>query len=520
MKIDKIIIAAFTTCLLMGTACERDLLEQDNPNAQPVEQFWRTANDAESAVIAAYAALQQPGTYSRWIYFAYDLQSDEGYSGSPWTDLANFTRFVINNYNFEPTATIWTDHYRGIYRTNQIITNLQDGNTTLTIDDKLRRRLRAEAHFLRALYYFNLVSLYGNVPLALEPSSINYRPPQGTVEQVWNQIITDLTAAKPDLPKSYTEVNNAYNGRATQGAATALLGKVYMQLRDWPKAEQQFGELVTSGRYSLVPNYLDNFTMTNENNPESVFEVQFSDALQGAGQDQPGASEGNNRAQFFGPRQIGWSDGQPRRWLFNEFMLETDRNGNPDPRRDVTLIHSGLTVYGKTYAERGYGDPNELFWHKYQNDRTRNFENNHSGINIRVIRYADVLLMYAEALNELGRTAEAYPHINEVRRRSNMRTLEEAGKSGMTQDQMRTQIMHERVVELAGESVRWNDLKRWRFLDTQAGIDELKTDDPNPNKIHDPYDPDFNNFVIGKSALLPLPQTDVDIAKLKQNDNY
>ncbi len=518
MKINKITIAAFATCLFMGTACEKDLLEQDNPNAQPVEQFWRTANDAESAVIAAYAALQQPGTYSRWIYFAYDLQSDEGYSGSPWTDLANFTRFVINNYNFEPTATIWTDHYRGIYRTNQIIANLRDGNTNLTIDDKVRRQLRAEAHFLRALYYFNLASLYGNVPLAVDPSSINYRPPQAqTVQETWNQVITDLTAAKADLPISYPD---AQRGRVTQDAAKALLGKVYMQLRDFPKAEAQFTELITSNRYGLMPNYLDNFTMTSENNRESVFEVQFSDALEGAGQDQPGASEGNNRAQFFGPRQIGWSDGQPRRWLFDEFMLETDKNGDPDPRRDVTLLHSGLTIYGQTYAQRGYNDPNELFWRKYQNDRTRNFENYHSGINIRVIRYADVLLMYAEALNEQGRTAEAYPYINQVRTRSNMRTLEEAYGTGMAKERMRTQIMHERVVELAGESVRLNDLKRWGFLDNQAGIDEFNTNDPDPNKIHDPYDPDFNNFVIGKTNFLPLPQTDVDIAGLKQNPNW
>jgi starch-binding outer membrane protein, SusD/RagB family len=488
--------------LLWTTGCDRDLLDQVNPNAPSTESFWTSANDAQNSVIAAYGALQLLGTYSRWLHFAYDLRSDEGFSQSPWTDLANFTRFVMNNYNFEPSQDIWLDHYRGIYRTNQIITNVPG----IEMDEELKTRLLAEAHFLRGLFYFNLVSLYGNVPLVLEPSSLEYVPQQGTIAQVWEQVIADLQVAKAGLPDVYENAND--RGRATRGSATALLGKSYMQLRQWADAERELGEVINSNRYALVPNYLDNFTMTNENNSESVFEVQFSDQLQGDGQDVPGASEGNNRAQFFGPRGIGWSDGQPRGWIYDEFMQETDRNGNPDPRRDVTIFHSGLPVYGQTYEQRGY-DPEELFWRKYQNDRTRNFENNHSGINIRVIRYADVLLMYAEALNELGRTAEAIPYVDQVRTRANMRTLAEAGMGGMTQEPFRNQLMHERVTELAGEGVRWNDLKRWGLLDSPAGIQMLSERDPN-----------FNNFEIGKSDLLPLPRTDVDISGLNQNPGW
>jgi hypothetical protein len=464
--------------------------------------FWKTSDDAVKGVNATYAALQLSGTYSRWIFFALDLRSDEGYSQSPWTDLANFTRFVQNNYNFEPSESIWTDHYRGIFRANQVLASVP----AITMDENLKKRLLAEAQFLRGLYYFNLASLYGNVPLALEPSTATSRPTQASTAQVWEQVIKDLQAAKADLPASYT---GADIGRATKGSATALLGKTYLQLRQWADAERELKEVISSNLYSLVPDYLDNFTMTNENNKESVFEVQFSDALQGDGQDRPGASEGNNRAQFFGPRGIGWSDGQPRRWLFDEYMTETDKNGQPDPRRDVTLLHSDLTVYGQTYAQRGYNDPNELFWRKYQNDRTRGFENYHSGINIRVIRYADVLLMYAEALNELNRTVEAYPYINQVRTRSDMKTLEEAGKAGMSQEQMRMQIMHERVVELAGESVRWNDIQRWGLTNTPQGIALLKA-----------HDPDFENYQNGKSELLPLPQTDIDISKINQNPNW
>ncbi len=503
MNFPKKYILLATTSLLLTTGCDNDLLDQANPNAPNTTAFWKTPADAQSALVSAYGALQLPGTYSRWIHFAYDLRSDEGFSQSPWTDLANFTRFVMNNYNFEPSESVWVDHYRGIYRTNQIIANVPG----MTIDEATKKRVVAEAHFLRGLYYFNLASLFGRVPLATEPSSINYRPPQATdVEQVWQQVIADLTAAKPDLVANH---EGGDRGRATQGAATALLGKVYMQQRRWADAAAQFNEIITSNRYQLAPNYLDNFMMNTENNPESIFEVQFSDQLQGDGQDVPGASEGNNRAQFFGPRGIGWSDGQPREWLFAEFNKETTEAGTPDPRRDITLFHSGLTVYGRTYADREFNNPNELFWRKYQNDRTRTFENYHSGINFRVIRYADVLLMHAEALNELNRTAEAVPFVNQVRERAGLRTLAEAGMGSITQDQMRTQLMHERVTELAGENVRWNDLNRWGLLDRPEGVQMLRE-----------RDPDFSTFQIGKSKYLPLPRTDVDISDLTQNPGW
>ncbi len=165
-----------------------------------------------------------------------------------------------------------------------------------------------------------------------------------------------------------------------------------------------------------------------------------------------------------------------------------------------------MPIYGRTYAQRGYNDPNELFWRKYQNDRTRTFEDYHSGINIRVIRYADILLMQAEALNNLGQTAAAIPLINQVRARAGIVPL--AGS--FSQAQMKTQILHERAVELGGEGVRFFDLTRSGLLDNQAGVDQIKT-----------RDQDFLNFVPGKSALLPLPRTDLDIDKgLKQNPGW
>lgn len=511
-------IMALSAGLLCATGCKQDLLEQVNPNAPGTETFFTTAENAERSVLAAYSSLQQIGTYSRWLHFATVLRADEGFSSSPWGELADFTRFLQSNYNFEPSEVTWHDHYRGIFRTNQIITNLN--RSEVQIDESVKRQVLAEAHFIRALLYFNLASLYGNVPLALEPSGINYRPAQATEQQVWDQVIADLTIAKRDLPAVRSDANDL--GRATNGAATALLGKVYMQLRRYPDAVRELGEVVTSNRYSLAPNYLDNFTEAGENNSESVFEVQFSGALRGGEQDQSSASEGSNRAQFFGPPGNGFSDGEARRWLYDEFLLERTANGAIDPRLDVTLFHNhhvnldpaqpkipgDTLVYGEGFNVRyPYGTRNNtrLFWRKYQNDRTRNFENFDSPINYRVIRYADILLLYAEALNEAGRTSEAYPYINQVRQRVGLRTLEQAFPSTLTQEQMRMQIMHERALELGGEGPRWTDLRRWQPWSTPAGLQALIA-----------RDPDFVNFVPGKE-LLPLLRTDVDISGYQQN---
>lgn len=494
---------ALLGALALSTSCQKDLLDKVNPNQPLVADFWQTQADATAGLTAAYSALQLPGTYTRWIHFANDIRSDEGYSLSPWTDLANFTRFIQFDYNLEPTRVIWEDHYRGIFRCNQILAYVP----AIKMDDAaMQKTMLAETHFLRALFYFNLVTHFGNVPLILEPSTIKTRAAQGTIEQGQAQIIADLQAAIPDLP-----VNNDI-GHATKGSAQALLGRLYMQQHKWTEASAMFKAVIDSKKYALVPNYLDNFTITNENNSESVFEVQFSSVNQGGGQDVAGASEGFERPQFFGPPGIGWTDGRARSWLLTEISEKTVA-GDVDPRRDITVFHYPMLLFGKTYeaSNDGKGVPiTDTFWHKYEDDRTQNFESYFSGINFRVIRYADVLLMQAEALNELGQPAAAVPLINQVRQRPSVNlapliaTFDQAG--------MRTQIMHERVCELAGEGTRWLDLNRWGMLKTQAELDKLKV----PS-----HDEDFINFVIGKSELLPIPRTDVTADQnLKQNPGY
>ena len=497
---------ALLGALALSTSCQKDLLDKVNPNQPTVGNFWQSQTDAAAGLTAAYSALQFPGTFARWVHFANDIRSDEGYSLSPWTDLANFTRFIQFDYNLEPTRVIWEDHYRGVFRCNQILAYVP----AIKMEATMQKTMLAEAHFLRALLYFNLVTHFGNVPLILTPSDITVKASQGTIAQGQAQIIADLQAAITDLP-----VNNDI-GHATKGSAQALLGRMYMQQRKWQEASALFTSIIDSKKYSLVPNYLDNFTTANENNSESLFEVQFSSVNQGGGQDVAGASEGFERPQFFGPPGIGWTDGRARPWLLGEFR-DSSLTFAPksttkhlfDERRDITVFHYPMLLFGQTYETRKI-PTTDNFWHKYEDDRTQDFENYFSGINFRVIRYADVLLMQAEALNELGQTTAAVPLINQVRQRPSVNLAPLT--ASFDQAGMRTQIMHERVCELAGEGTRWLDLNRWGLLKSQAEIDKLKV----PS-----HDEDFVNFVIGKSELLPIPRTDLTADQtLKQNPGY
>ena len=503
MKRYKISTFLLAGALLLSTAsCKKDLLEKVNPNEPNTGQFWKNQDDALRSVTAMYSGMQYIGTYSQRWHFATIPRSDEAFSQSPYVELAQYTRFIQANTTFEYSLFMWIDMYRTIFRCNQIL----DRVPGIPMDETLKTRLLAEARFMRGLLYYDMSMTFGNVPLNLVNANASTRVPQGTVQSVQEQVIADLLAAKPDLPLTYDAANK---GRATRGAAAGLLGRVYMQQRRWAEASAQFTEVVNSGQYSLVPNYVDNFTMANENNSESLFEVQFSDASIVGGQDFAGASEGNERAQFFAPPGIGFADVEARRWVFEEF---TDRTaaGQVDPRRDVTLFSAvgTPTVYGRPFGVGPNGlnlNPTRFFFRKYQNDRTKATENFHSGINIRLLRYADVLLMQAEALNELGQPGAA-ALVNQVRGRVGLPPI----ATTLNQATMRAQIRHERVTELTGEGMRWYDINRYGLLDTQAGIDELKAQDS-----------DFNNFVLGKSKLLPIPQTDIDIDRnIRQNPGY
>ncbi|GAB3999432.1 RagB/SusD family nutrient uptake outer membrane protein [Spirosoma daeguense] len=491
------------------TACDRSL-DIVNPNQLTTQSFWKTGADALAGVNAVYSTTHR-GAISRWMPFYYIIRSDEGRSQSPATDIVNnMDQFLITDYNYGNATGIWNDNYIGINRANQVIDNVPN----IQMDATLKNRYIGEAKFLRAMYYYHLVTLWGNVPLVLKTSVVGDKPASATSAQVWAQIEKDLTEAAATLPTTY---GSADLGRATKGAAYALLARAQMQQKKYADAVTPLQWLVEGdGKsiYSLMPNYRDNFLSTTENNKESVFEWQFQiNPAEYTDDDTetPNQNYGTSLAQFFGPSGIGWSDGEASRWPTREFYEKTT-TGARDPRLAASFLYDstdvrgpGFTmIYGQTFTQR-YGNDNKRVWfRKFQNDATKNEEGYRSPNNWRYIRYADVLLMYAEALNATGKTTQAYTYVDVVRQRAGLPTLT-AAKPGLTQAQFLTQLKHERVTELSGEGHRWNDLARWGDLGPELA----------------PRDPAFSTFVKGKSELLPIPQIDRDLnPNLIQNPNY
>lgn len=506
----KIIITILAGCMIT-TGCEKEL-DVINPNQPVVETFWQNAEDAEAGVNAIYSTLHK-GAISRWMPFYHIIRSDEGRSTSPATDIVNnMDQFIVTDYNYGNAYGIWNDNYVGIFRANQVIEKVPE----IEMDETLKQRLVGEAKFFRAFFYYQLVSLWGNVPLMLTPSTPNDKPETASETEVWEQIEADLIDADLALPAVYSESSDL--GRVTKGAAKALLAKAYMQQLEFESALEPLEWLVEGegqSIYDLTANYRDNFLIFTENNVESVFEWQFAENPTEFTDDDvltPNHNYGSSIAQFFGPSQIGWSDGEANRWVTREFLKEQTVDGERDPRLEASFLYDSTDVrgpeftmiYGQTFAQR-YGVENDRVWfRKFQNDHWKDVEGYRSPNNWRYIRYADVLLMYAEALNETGATDQAYQYVDRVRERVNLTPLSEV-KPDLSQEEFLEQLKHERLLELSGEGHRWNDLARWGDLGPELAD----------------RDPGFETFVVGKDELLPIPNQEIDInPNLEQNSAW
>lgn len=517
----KIFTIAIVAALFASTACNKKL-EIPDPNRTNTENFWKTANDAQTGINAIYSAFHRGGP-ARWWFFLTQVRSDEGYSTSPNANLINiFDRFILNDYNVGEIQGNWIDFYMAINRCNQVLDNVPNIN----MDATRKAQLLGEAKFLRAWFYFQLATNWGNVPLQLATAAPTDLLPNTPQAGVYAQVEKDLTEAAAVLPLSY---DNANIGRATRGSAYGLLGKTYLQEKKYADAITAFKWFTEGdGRniYSLMANYRDNFVITKENNAESIFEVQFAVNPTDNHDDDlaPGSDNlnyGSSLPPFFAPRPIGFTDGQARRWVTREFLQERTTTNQKDPRALASFIYDSADergpafsmAYGRTFADLSSGwsaDSNatpskkDVFFRKMLNDFVDNGESFHSGNNYRFMRLADVYLMYAEALNAAGQTSTAYTYVDLVRQRAGLAKLSVV-KPGLTQAQFLAQLKHERITELSGEGHRWEDLARWGDLGPQLST----------------RDAGFSNFVVGKHELLPIPQHDIDLnPNLRQNPNY
>ncbi|MDR1154791.1 MAG: RagB/SusD family nutrient uptake outer membrane protein [Bacteroidales bacterium] len=502
-------------CLALVFSCE-DILDQKNPNELDTTQFWKTEEDLSSGLNAAYRALRFNGEYRRWLHILYVSRSDEGYSTSPNATFVSYSNFLTENHgSAEAVLYTWLDLYKGIFWANQVMDNAPD----IEMNGETRSQIIGQALFLRGTGYFNIAGVYGRGPVYTsafaEATSAIYEQ-----ADIYLQAQKDFEEAAKLLPAQW-EKPEANLGRITQGAALAMGVKVAAQLHEWDKVktlcEAIFALKNSNGQaiYSLMPDYNDNFTEANENNAESLFEIQFmSGPVNGVGQ------LSHERAKFLGlpVNECSYDDATASNIVKADLEKEKTIDNKVDPRLKHTLFYDDSSVrnelfYGKTWTQWGLSNA-KVYWKKYTCWDTKTKEtHDDNGINIRVVRLADIYLMYAEALNELNRTSEAYEYINRVRARAGMSKLEESRVfTGIGNDpaKMRAQIMHERSCELAGESWRWLDLERWGMFDTVENIAWLKS-----------RDSEFNNFVIGQSNRFPIPYREIHLVSgLEQNPGY
>ncbi|WP_207424795.1 RagB/SusD family nutrient uptake outer membrane protein [Desertivirga brevis] len=498
--------------LLLLTACDKKL-DVVNPNLTTTSTFWKTESQAFASVTAVYNALITDGSYQRSFPGLTDSRGDDFTGDSPWTDLVQTGQFLIPTTS-APVEWIWRDFYMVIFRANQVLHYVPLMEESVLSKSK-KDRILGQAFFLRGLAYYNLATTFKNVPLltGLPPEDLKtYNAAAATDEDLWNHIISDFKTAEGLLPISYNNVegqDRGQVGRATMGSAAGMLAKAYLYRKQWQLAADQCEKFFNGplkGVYSLMPNYRDNFLPTNENNSESLFEVQFNEKV-GSVANWTGEPTSTWR-QFeafsitYAMEGVGFSDYLPTRWIYNEYKLEKTIEGKSDPRLLATIAsYEPGDNSTRAYGREWFNPTDRIYPRKYTYDgiaTTESFEA--SGINYRVLRYADIYLMYAEALNELNRTAEAYPYIQVVRSRAKLPDLATT-KPGLTQVQMRDQLAHERALEFAIEGQRINDIIRWGWLYNPTKLAELKA-----------HDPDFNTWTPG-NEYLPIPQAELNVNK-------
>jgi starch-binding outer membrane protein, SusD/RagB family len=515
----------YLVCLVSMTAisCKKSLLDISNENTISTGNFWKTQSDAEAGVVAVYNMFYRQGTWTRNIYTQMEGMADDGVSLAGWTELSEYAKFIFTNYNFfEVNTKIWREHYTAIFRANQVLDNIDN---IPFANDAHKQDLVGQVKFLRSFYYFYMTTLWDNIPFVLHTSSAGDQPEQKTPDEIFTQLELDLNDAFAKLPATRPP---AEYGRPTKGSAYALLAKIYMQHHKWQDAVKPLEWLIDGegkNYYELVTNYGDNFKNNTENNKESLYEIQFS-LIQNVGFDQtdnyrdPNANLGTQIEMNQSPAGVGWNNVEARRWLVDYYKREKTVDGKNDIRLFNTVWYDGAgqdfpdradtMIYGGAWRA-GWGS--RVFIRKYSTTASPIYYWNDN--NFRSFRYSDMLLLYAEALNEIGGpNAKAVECMNRVRQRVNLPTIQNStfyngALITSNKDAFRAQIKIERGLELSLECVRWIDLKRWGLND-QATINELKS-----------RDDDFSHFIIGKSERMPIPQSDVDNnANLKQNPNY
>ena len=504
-KILIISIAIFT----LGTSCKK-FLDETPQGPYPASEFFQTEAHAKLAINACYELLSFANSDNR-LWVVSDVVSDDAAKGGFPGDQADIE--LIDNFQISADngniETIWGIYYEGVSRCNNVIKNVPD----IDMDESLKNRILGEAFFLRGYYYFQLCNIFGNIPLILEPL-----PPdemqvtnsqQNTVyEHVESDFFTAFNFMVTALQLNPNIFPVSEFGRATPGAAKALLAKTYLFQEKWSDAVFAADEVSMYG-YSLMSVYQYNFNELFDNNNEQIFQVQH---LSGES-----PVQGSRLNQWLAPRnENGYGFDEPTQSFVDEFEMTTD--SVYDPRLDYTLGRDGQlwfdgVPYSSTWSSTGYNQKKTLQPASEIPASTKG----DADLNFTIIRYAEVLLIKAEALNEMGNASGALIPLNEVRKRARESYLFDPDLPGdgtipegllpdvteTDQGSLRIAIRHERRVELGFESMRYFDIIRYGKQYAESALS------------------DKSNFVYNIHKVFPIPQSELSTnSNISQNFGY
>lgn len=493
------------------TGCKKDFLDTARQGGYDADNYPYPGGSGpyDQFIFGAYNDLRSFNVHSQSFICATSIRSDDADKGSTPAD-GGAAAIDMDNFPVAPSNsfcnTLWLGFYGMINKCNSTIKEVNT-NTTITASAQVKAQTIGEAKFIRGYSYFMLVRLFGAVPIidtVFDNPAAQNNVPQATVAKVYELIESDLNYAANSLPLAWS---SSFAGRVTSGSANGLLAKVYLQQKKYTQAMGAASIVMNSGQYNLNTPYDKIFREDGENSSESVFEVQ---ATASASIPQ---NNGVQYAQIQGVRgsgifDMGWG------WNTPSTQLEAAYEAN-DPRKNRTILYTttATTTYQSIYGETiPAGLPNPRYNNKiYTNPALRTAYGNRFGywMNVRILRYADVVLMFAEAANEIGGTANitaARNAVNSVRARARQGapagTLPDLTTTEQTT--LRTAIQNERRVELAMEHDRFFDLVRW-------GIAQSTLNAAGKTAFSDARD-----------QLLPIPQTQIDLSAgvLKQNPGY
>ncbi len=467
-------------CLAIGLSSCSDFLDLEPISEETSATAYELASQIEAALTGTYSTLQSDHYVWNNVLFS-EVRSDNYYAGGDNTAIYEMDYLTISTTNSK-VETSWGNLYNGILKANLVLNKLP-GVTDTDLTDERREQIAGEAYFLRAYFYFDLVCLWGDVPLITEPTETTdpdvVNVARSPIEDVYAQIFKDLAAADSLLPDTYGSDASVNKARATAGAANALAAKAAAQTGDYASALVYIDKVETStAGYQLLSDYAYLFDGNHYNNDESIMEVQYI-----------GGDEGNWAPQMYLPPSL--SGDTWRKFLTpSHNLIDAYEDAGDNIRLNASVIYEQVDYWVDEYWGNTTGSTIPFAYKMKNATSWASSDRNY------MLRYGDILLLKAEALNETDDPVNALAALNEVRERVELEDLTITDK-----DELRTAILNERRLELAQEGWRWTDLARHNLLvSTMNSLEEI---DLGTNKAMD-YD------MTEAKILLPIPQAELD----------